>query len=116
MKKKIIFFTQYLVSQKRFIRKNAGLIFDEQMKWLMEQDYYKNETRRNIKQGLIKANWSKAKRKANDMLMEDKVRDDGSGGKINFFQNIRDRANEIRDNEILNSQRGYINDNIDNIN
>ena len=102
--------------EKRFIRKNAGLIFDEQMKWLMEQDYYKNETRRNIKQGLIKANWSKAKGKANKMLMEDKVRDDGSGGKINFFQNIRDRANEIRDNEILNSQRGYINDNIDNNN
>ena len=98
--------------EQRFLRKNTGLIFDQQMRWLMEQDYYKNETKRNIKQGLIKANWKKAKTKAGGMLMEDKVRDDGTGGKINFFKNIRERGNEIRDNEILNSQRGYINENI----
>ena len=35
--------------EKRFLRKNAGLIFDEKLKLLVEQDYYKNETRKFIK-------------------------------------------------------------------
>ena len=82
----------------------------------MEDPSYKNETRRNIKQGLIKANWSKAKTQAKTLFMMDKEYDDGSGGKINFFQNIKTRGEDLRDNEILNSQRGYINDNINNNN
>jgi len=102
--------------EKRFLRKNTGIIFDGYMKQLMEDPLYKNETRRNIKQGLIKANWKKAKTQAKTLFMMDKEYDDGSGGKINFFQNIKTRGEDLRDNEILNSQRGYINDNINNNN
>ena len=102
--------------EKRFLRKNTGVIFDGYMKQLMEDPSYKNETRRNIKQGLIKANWSKAKTQAKTLFMKDTEYDDGSGGKINFFQNIKTRGEDLRDNEILNSQRGYINDNINNNN
>ena len=75
--------------EKRFLRKNTGVIFDGYMKNLMEDPPYKNETRRNIKQGLIKANWSKAKTQAKSLFMMDKEYDDGSGGKINFFKNIK---------------------------
>ena len=38
-------------NEKRFLRKNAGLIFDDNLKKLVKQDFYKNETRKFIKQG-----------------------------------------------------------------
>ena len=101
-------------NEKRFLRKNAGLIFDEKLKILVEQDYYKNETRKFIKEGLLRKEWNDAKAKAKEGLLTDTEYDDGFGNKTNYFKNIKKRAEELRDTEISNSQRGYINDNINN--
>ena len=103
-------------AEKRFLRKNAGIYFDQKMKALMETDFYKNETRRQIKEGLIKTEWQDAKSLAKKALLSDIEYDDGTGGKVNYFQNIKTRAEELRNQEILNSQQGYINDNINNNN
>ena len=100
--------------EKRFLRKNAGLIFDEKLKLLVEQDYYENETRKFIKEGLLRKEWNDAKAEAKKGLLTDTEYDDGFGNKTNYFQDIKKRAEELRDKEISNSQRGYINDNINN--
>ena len=74
------------------------------------------QPRRQIKEGLIKKEWQDAKSLARDALLTDKDYDDGQGGTVNYFKDIEVRANQLRDQEILNSQQGYMNDNINNNN
>lgn len=105
-------------SEKRFLRKNAGLLFDQKMKVLMEQPYYKNETRRFIKAGLIQNEWKDAKSQAKEFLLDpnqgfyEKQNEDGVTERVSFLSDIEQRAIELRDNELANSQLGYRNDNI----
>ena len=64
----------------------------------------------------MRQEWNDAKAEAKKGLLTDTDYDDGFGNKTNYFQNIKTRAEELRDKEINNSQRGYINDNINNDN
>ena len=103
--------------EKRFLRKNAGTFFNEEFKSLVEQDFYKNETRREIREGLIREAWQDAKKRSKEALLTDTDYDDGEGGTINFYKNIEQRANELAATKINNSQQGFIaNDNINNDN
>ena len=104
-------------AEKRFLRKNTGIFFNERFKNLVEQDFYKNETRRTIREGLIREEWQEAKKQAKAALLTDTDYDDGEGGTINFYKNIEQRANELAATKINNSQQGFIaNDNINNDN
>ena len=103
-------------NEKRFLRKNTGLIFNDNLKKLVQEDFYKNETRRAIKQGLIEAQWSAAKSAAKEGLLTDTAYDDGEGNQINYFKDIKVRAEDLAQRKINNSQRGFINDNINNNN
>ena len=67
----------------------------------------KNETRRT-KEGFIRAAWQDAKKEAKAALLSDTDYDDGLGGKVNYFKNIEQRANELVNKNKANSQRGYI--------
>ena len=99
-------------SEKRFLRKNTGILFDRNIKDLFEQDYYKTETRKAIKEGMIQAAWTSAKKEAKEGLLADVGYDDGQGNLTNYFQDIKTRAEELAQKNINNSQRGFINDNI----
>ena len=99
----------------RFLRKNTGLYFDRNFRDLVQRDEYKNATRRFEKEGFIRAAWQDAKKEAKAALLSDTDYDDGLGGTVNYFKNIEQRANELVNKNIANSQRGYINTN-DNIN
>ena len=101
-------------NEKRFLRKNTGLIFNDNLKKLVQEDFYKNETRRAIKQGLIEAQWTAAKSAAKEGLLTDTAYDDGEGNQTNYFQDIKVRAEDLAQRKINNSQRGFINDNINN--
>ena len=94
---------------------NTGLYFDRNFRDLVERDEYKNATRRFEKEGFIRAAWQDAKKEAKAALLSDTDYDDGLGGTVNYFKNIEQRANELVNKNIANSQRGYINTN-DNIN
>ena len=104
-------------NEKRFLRKNTGLIFDKNFKNLVQSDIYKNSTRRYEREGLIRDVWQDAKKQAKSALLTDTEYDDGEGNKINYFRNIELRAVEAANTKINNSQRGFIaNDNINNDN
>jgi hypothetical protein len=106
--------------EKSFVRKNAGLAFDEYMKKLMADPFYYNETRKYVKEGLIKANWNSAKTRAFEELKKNQKRKitnkDGEEIEVNFGIDLTNRATELALSELENSQRGYINDNINNNN
>ena len=65
---------------------------------------------------MIEAQWSAAKSAAKEGLLTDVGYDDGQGNQINYFQDIKTRAEELAQKKINNSQRGFLNDNIDNNN
>ena len=58
----------------------------------------------------------RCKSKAKEGLLTDVSYDDGEGNQINYFQDIKIRAEELAQKKINNSQRGFLNDNIDNNN
>jgi len=104
--------------QKRFLRKNSGLIFDKKMKALYEAPHYKNETRKMIKESLIRQEWQDAKSDAKDFLFNpnegyyEQQNDKGEIERITYLSEIKSKAEDLRDSEIANSQMGYINQNI----
>ena len=53
--------------------------------------------------------------KAKEGLLTDTY-DDGEGNQINYFKDIKIRAEELAQKKINNSQRGFLNDNINNNN
>jgi len=105
--------------QKRFIRKNAGVIFDKKMKALYEAPHYKNETRKMIKESLIRQEWQDAKSQAKKFLLNpdegyyEQKNDKGEIERITYLSEIKSKAEDLRDSEIANSQMGYINQNIE---
>ena len=104
-------------AEKRFMKKNAGLNFDRNIKQLMESPMYQSETRKVVRQGLIQNAWSAAKSQAKADLFKDVNYDDGEGNQVNYFQNIKTRAEQLRDKEIAGSQGGFqVNDNFNNDN
>ena len=104
--------------QKRFMRQNAGIIFDEKMKALMEADHYKNESRKFVKEGLIRAEWQDAKSAAKAFLLNpeegyyEEKDENGDLQRITYLSEIKEKAEDLRDKEIQNSQMGFrLNDN-----
>ena len=100
--------------EKSFVRKNAGLIFDSNMKKLMNDPSYTNDERKLIKESLIKANWNSAKSAAFAELKKNTNRKitnkDGEEITVNFGMDLTSRATELALNEIQNSQRGFVNE------
>jgi len=105
--------------QKRFLRKNSGVIFDKKMKALMEAPHYKNEKRKFVKESLIRQEWKDAKSSAKEFLLNpnegyyEQTNDNGEIERITYLSEIKQRAEDLRDSEIANSQMGYINQNIE---
>ena len=96
-------------NEKRFLRKNSGLIFDQKYKVLREQDYFKNESRRNILEGLIQQEWSASKEEAKKMLLDPRTTfQDDQGNQVNFFNDIKIRAENLRNKQMINAQRGML--------
>ena len=96
-------------NEKRFLRKNSGLIFDQKYKVLREQDYFKNESRRNILEGLIQQEWSASKEEAKKMLLDPRTTfQDDQGNQVNFFNDIKIRAENLRNKQMINTQRGML--------
>ena len=100
--------------EKSFVRKNAGLIFDSNMKKLMNDPSYTNDERKLIKESLIKANWNSAKSAAFEELKKNTNRKitnkDGEEITVNFGMDLTSRATELALKEIQNSQRGFVNE------
>ena len=100
--------------EKSFVRKNAGLIFDSNMKKLMNDPSYTNDERKLIKESLIKANWNSAKSAAFEELKKNTNRTitnkDGEEITVNFGMDLTSRATELALKEIQNSQRGFVNE------
>ena len=100
--------------EKSFVRKNAGLIFDSNMRKLMNDPSYTNDERKLIKESLIKANWNSAKSAAFAELKKNTNRKitnkDGEEITVNFGMDLTSRATELALNEIQNSQRGFVNE------
>ena len=101
--------------EKSFVRKNAGLIFDSNMKRLMSDPSYTNDERQLIKESLIKANWNSAKSAAFEELKKNQSRtitrgDTGEEITVNFGMDLESRATELALKEIQNSQRGFVNE------
>jgi len=105
--------------QKRFLRKNSGVIFDKKMRALMEANHYKNETRKMIKESLIRQEWQDAKSEAKKFLFDpnegyyEQKNDKGEIERITYLSEIKSKAEDLRDSEIANSQMGYVNQNIE---
>ena len=105
--------------QKRFLRKNSGVIFDKKMKALYEAPHYKNETRKMIKESLIRQEWQDAKSDAKKFLLNpnegyyEQQNDKGEIERITYLSEIKSKAEDLRDSEIANSQMGYVNQNIE---
>ena len=106
--------------EKSFVRKNAGIIFDSYMQRLMNDKEYQNENRQFIKESIIKQNWNSAKTTAFEELKKNQIRKitnkDGEEIEVNFGIDLEQRAYDLAINEMENSQRGYINDNLNNNN
>jgi hypothetical protein len=106
--------------EKSFVRKNAGIIFDNYMQRLMNDKEYQNENRQFIKESIIKQNWNSAKTTAFEELKKNQIRKitnkDGEEIEVNFGADLEQRAYDLAINEMENSQRGYINDNLNNNN
>ena len=100
--------------EKSFVRKNAGLIFDSNMRKLMNDPSYTNDERQLIKESLIKANWNSAKSAAFAELKKNTNRTitnkDGEEITVNFGNDLTERATELALKEIQNSQRGFVNE------
>ena len=100
--------------EKSFVRKNAGLIFDNNMKKLMNDPSYTNDERQFIKENLIKVNWNSAKSAAFEELKKNTNRTitnkDGEEITVNFGMDLTSRATELALKEIQNSQRGFVNE------
>ncbi len=88
------------------------------MKALYEAPHYKNETRKFIKESLIRQEWKDAKEKAKEFFFNpnegyyEQTNDNGDIERITYLSEIKQRAEDLRDSEIANSQMGYINQNI----
>ena len=105
--------------QKRFLRQNSGIIFDRKMRALIEADHYKNETKKFVKEGLIRQEWQDAKSEAKDYLLNpeegyyEQKDENGDLQRITYLSEIKEKAEDLRDKEIANSQMGYrLDDNI----
>ena len=100
--------------EKSFVRKNAGLIFDSNMRKLMNDPSYTNDERKLIKESLIKANWNSAKSAAFAELKKNINRTitnkHGEETTVNFGMDLTSRATELALKEIQNSQRGFVNE------
>lgn len=100
--------------EKSFVRKNAGLVFDSNMRKLMNDPSYTNDERKLIKQSLIKANWNSAKSAAFAELKKNTNRTitnkDGEEITVNFGMDLTSRATDLALKEIQNSQRGFVNE------
>ena len=94
-------------AEKRFLMKNAGINFDRNIKNLMNSNLYKSETRKVVRKGLLQNAWKAAKGEARDALLSDTFYDDGEGNKVNFFLNIKERGEELRDKDLAGQQGGY---------
>ena len=98
--------------EKSFVRKNAGLIFDSNMRKLMNDPSYTNDERKLIKESLIKANWNSAKSAAFAELKKNINRTitnkHGEETTVNFGMDLTSRATELALKEIQNSQRGFV--------
>jgi hypothetical protein len=90
------------------------------MQRLMNDKEYQNENRQFIKESIIKQNWNSAKTTAFEELKKNQIRKitnkDGEEIEVNFGADLEQRAYDLAINEMENSQRGYINDNLNNNN
>lgn len=103
-------------AEKRFVRKNAGIKFNDELGKLFNSQIYKDETRRIVREGMIRQTWNDSKNWAKQGLLTDQFYDEGDQ-KVNHFKNIAARAEELRDKQIKNSQGGFtVNDNLNNYN
>jgi len=99
--------------EKSYTRKKAGQIFNGYMERMMQEPWYKNETDRVMKESFIKQQWQNAKSEAfNDLRIVQDIEIENDQGEIvtvNFGQSLMDRAEEMKNQEIINKQLGFRN-------